>query len=316
MEMGYLEASGSTAPTNGSFFRWSSSSEFRCVTVFNSVETQSAALTAPSINGVHTAHITIRGTKIEFWLDEVLVSEVTNPAGNPAPTGSSRIALGARVYIGGTIPVLAPELHIAAISLWRNDLNTNKLWPYQMVAIGRGAHQSAVTPFAQLQQFANSALPAAAALSNTVPSYTTPGGLYNVTTAFTANQDNLLFSYQVPTGFQFFMTEVLTGGAVTTVLGANGAALHWALALNSSAASLATADAFATNVYGPRRVYLCTQGLQASAAVGTTLEPFSLAVQTPYVIDSARFIGVILRASASPGTGSIHGGVTLGGYFE
>ena len=91
MELGFLEATGTTAPTNGAFFRWNSSGEFRAITVFNSVETSSAVLTNPSVNVVHTVHITFRGTKVEFWMDEVLLAEVTNPSGNPTPTASSRI---------------------------------------------------------------------------------------------------------------------------------------------------------------------------------------------------------------------------------
>jgi hypothetical protein len=316
IELGFLEASGTSAPTNGAFFRWSSASEFRCVTVFNSSETQSAALTAPTANTVHTSHITFRGTKVEFWIDEIMVAEVTNPLGNPTPTNSSRITIGARVYNGGTSPVTPPELHLAAFSLFRNDLNGNKLWPYQMASIGRGSLQSPVTAYAQTQQWANSALPSAAAMSNTAAAYTTLGGLYNITTAFTANQDNIIFGYQVPTGFQFFLTDVWIGGAVTTVLGATATALHWGLGLNASNVSLATTDSFTTNAYGPRRLYLGTQGLVSAAAVGTTLTPIDLSMNTPQIVDSGRFIDVILRAAASPATGAIHGGVSLNGYFE
>lgn len=318
MELGFLEATGSAAPTNGAFFRWSSASEFRCITCFNSVETPSAALTAPTANAVHTAHITFRGTKVEFWIDEVLVAEVTNPSGNPTPTNSSRIGLGARVYNGGTSPAVPPELHLAAFSLWRNDLNTNKLWPSQMSSIGRGAWQSPVTPYAMTQQWANNAAPTAAVLSNTAASYTTLGGLYVVTTAFTANQDNLLFGYQVPAGFQLFITNVRIGGAVTTVLGATATALHWGLAVNASAVSLATADNFAsgTNSYAYRRIYLGTHGLIAAAAVGTQLSQIDVDCTTPYSVDGLRFVGIILRATASPATGAITGGVTISGYFE
>lgn len=318
MELGFLEATGTSAPTNGAFFRWSSTSEFRCVTAFNSVETVSAALTAPTVNVVHTSHIVFRGTKVEFWIDEVLVSDLANAAGNPTPTNSSRIALGARVYTGGTSPVVAPELHLAAFSLWRNDLNTNKLWPSQMSSIGRGAWQSPVTPYAMTQQWANSAAPGAAALSNTAASYTTLGGLYVVTTAFTANQDNILFGYQIPAGFQLFISDIRIGGAVTTVLGATATALHWGLALNASAVSLATVDNFAsgTNSYAYRRIYLGTHGLIASAAVGTQLSQIDVDCTTPYSVDGGRFVGIILRATASPATGAITGGVTISGYFE
>lgn len=318
MELGFLEATGSAAPTNGAFFRWSSASEFRCISVFNSVETPSAALTAPSVNVVHTSHIVFRGTKVEFWIDEVLVADLANAAGNPTPTNSSRIGLGARIYNGGTSPVLAPELHLAAFSLWRNDLETNKPWPTQMASIGRGTWQSPVTPFATTQQWANNAAPSTAALSNTAASYTTFGGLYVVTTAFTANQDNILFGYQVPAGFQLFITDVRIGGAVTTVLGATATALHWGLAINASAVSLATADNFAsgTNSYAYRRVYIGTHGLLTASAVGTTLALLELDCSTPYCVDGGRFVGIILRATASPATGAITGGVTISGYFE
>jgi hypothetical protein len=142
--------------------------------------------------------------------------------------------------------------------------------------------------------------------------------LFLVTTAFTANQDNLLFSSQVPTGFQLYITDVRIGGAVTTVLGATATALHWGLALNATAASLATVDNFAagTNTYAHRRVYLGTHGLLTAAAVGTQLSQIDVDCTTPYSVDSARFVGIILRAAASPATGAIYGGVTISGYYE
>ena len=129
MEIGFLEATGSANPTNGAFFRWTNAGEFRCVTVFNSVETVSAVLAMPTVNTVHACHINYQGTRVEFWYNNVLLVEVVNPGGNPSPMSSSRLPFGARVLVGGTIPVTAPELHISGISLWRNDLNTNKLWP-------------------------------------------------------------------------------------------------------------------------------------------------------------------------------------------
>ena len=65
MEVGYGFASGVAAPTDATILRWSNG-EFRCVTVFNSGETASGPLTAPTPNVVHTFHSTYRGTKVEF----------------------------------------------------------------------------------------------------------------------------------------------------------------------------------------------------------------------------------------------------------
>ena len=92
IELGFGTASGTAAPTDGALFRWSNTGEFRCITIFNSVETASASLTPPTANALHTAHITFRGTKVEFWIDELLVAEVTNPATNPNPTSAPRHA--------------------------------------------------------------------------------------------------------------------------------------------------------------------------------------------------------------------------------
>ena len=321
IELGYLEATGSAAPTNGAFFRWSSASEFRCVTVFNSVETQSGPLTAPTINTVHAAHISFQGTRVEFWNNNVLLAEVANPAGNPTPTGSSRIALGARVYIGGTAPVTAPEMQVAAISLWRNDLNTNKLWPYQMVSIGRGAYQSAITPFAQTANHANSTSPVSATLSNTAAGYTTLGGRWQFAAPAGAATDFALFGFQVPVGFQLFVTDfrfdaVNTGAAVAIT----NTTIDVGVAVNSSAVSLATADAFATNVYAPRRMPLGLASWVLGAGIGAQAEgcPITLNLVTPWTVDSARFFHVIVQVHAGTATISqiIRGDCFIGGYFE
>ena len=321
MELGFLEAAGVAAPTNGAFFRWSSAGEFRAVTVFNSVETTSGVLTNPSVNVVHTIHITFRGTKVEFWLDEVLVAEVANPGGNPTPTASSRIALGARSYNGATSPVTAPELHVAAVSLWRNDLNTNKLWPYQMVSIGRGAYQSAVTPFAQTANHANSTSPTSATLSNTAAGYTTLGGRWQFAAPVGAATDFALFGFQVPTGFQMFVTDfrfdaVNTGAAVAIT----NTTMDVGVAVNASAVSLATADSFTTNVYSPRRIPLGQASWLIGGAIGQQAQgcPIALNLVTPLTVDSARFFHVIVQVHAGTATVGqiIRGDCFIGGYFE
>ena len=321
MELGFLEAFGTAAPTNGAFFRWSSSGEFRAVTVFSSVETSSAVLTNPSVNVVHTVHITFRGTKVEFWLDEVLVAEVSNPAGNPTPTASSRIALGARVYTGGTAPVTAPEMHLAAFSLWRNDLNTNKAWPNQMVAIGRGAYQSPTTPFSQTANHANSTSPVSATLSNTAAGYTTLGGRWQFAAPAGAATDFALFGFQVPAGFQLFVTDFRfdvtnTGAAVATT----ATIMDVGVAVNSSAVSLATVDAFGTNVYAPRRMSLGQIGWIVGDAIGVQGRgaPIGLELVTPWTVDSARFFHVIVQIHTGTATaGQIpRGNCYIGGYIE
>ena len=317
IELGFGSAAGTTAPTDGAFLRWSSASEFRCVTVFNSIEAQSAALTAPTINVTHTCHIVFRGTKVEFWINELLVAEVANPAGNPNPTSSSRVPIFARVYTGGVSPVVPPEIHLAAISLWRNDLNTNKLWPTQMASVGRGGYQSPVTPFAQTANHANSTSPVSATLSNTAAGYTTLGGRFQFAAPVGAVTDFALFGFQVPTDFQFICTGVRidtvnTGAAVATT----ATVLDWGLGINSSAVSLATVDAATT--YAPRRIPLGIQSWIVGAAIGAPTEGIDVQFDTPLVVDSGRFLHVILQVPVGTATvGQIaRGNIMINGYFE
>jgi hypothetical protein len=317
IELGYGTASGTTAATDGAFFTWNSSGEFRCVTIFNSVVQQSAVLTAPTVNVNHTAHITFRGTKVEFWIDEVLVAEVTNASGNPNPTSSSRVPLFARIYNGAISPVTAPELHIGAVSLWRNDLNTNKLWPTQMSAIGRGAYQSPVTTFIQTANHANSTSPTSATLSNTAAGYTTLGGRFQFAAPAGAATDFALFGFQVPADFQLIVTglridAVNTGAAVATT----ATILDWGLGINSSAVSLATTDTATT--WAPRRIPLGMQSWILGAAIGAPVETLYMQFDTPLVVDGGRFFHVILQVPVGTATASqvIRGDVVINGYFE
>lgn len=317
IELGFGTATGTAAPTDGAFFRWNSAGEFRCVTVFNSVEQQSAVLTNPAVNIVHAAHIVFRGTKVEFWLNDVLTTEVSNAGGNPNPTSSSRIPLYARVYNGPTAPVTAPELHLAAVSLWRNDLNTNKLWPTQMHSIGRASYQSSVTPFAQTANHANSTSPTSATLSNTAAGYTTLGGRFQFAAPAGAATDFALFGFQVPADFQFVVTDIRidcvnTGAAVATT----ATVLIWGLGINSSAVSLATLDAATTTA--PRRIPLGVQSFLAGAAIGAAVETLQISSPCLAVVDGGRFFHIILQVPVGTATVSqvILGNVYINGYFE
>ena len=317
IELGFGAASGTAAPTDGAFFRWSSASEFRCVCAFNSVEAVSGVLTAPTVNVVHTSHIVFRGTKVEFWIDEVLIAEVSAAAGNPNPTSSSRIPLFARIYNGATSPVTAPELHIGAVSLWRNDLNNNKLWPTQMHSIGRGSYQSPVTTFAQTSNHANSTSPTSATLSNTAAGYTTLGGRFQFAAPAGAATDFALFGFQVPADMQFIVTDIRidcvnTGAAVATT----ATVLIWGIGVNASAVSLATTDTATT--WAPRRIPLGVQSFIVGDAIGKAVETLSVSSTCIAVVDGGRFFHVILQVPVGTATAAqiILGNVYVNGYFE
>ena len=90
--------------------------------------------------------------------------------------------------------------------------------------------------------------------------------------------------------------------------------------VQASAVSLATADATSsTPATGPRRVPLGTHGFLVGDAIGACkpdiVRDFS---ESPLVVDSGRFLHVILQVPVGTATASqvVRGDVTVSGYFE
>lgn len=167
---------------------------------------------------------------------------------------------------------------------------------------------------AQAAQWANSAAPAAATLSNTAAGYTTLGGLFRFVPVAGAETDYALFGFQVPTTHRFFCSGVAIGAYVSTALGATLETLQWALGINSTAVSLATTDS--GNTFGPRRIALGSQNFAASAAAGVVAPEIVRQFLAPQIIEPGRFLHTILRIPSGTTTGEIRGTVTFDGYFE
>jgi hypothetical protein len=318
IELGAFNASGSSAPTDGCFFRWNTAGEFRAVINFNGSETQSAALTAPTINVLHKFQVHIKGSTVDFSVDDVIVATVAVPAGQSAPVSTSRLPGAARVYTAGTVPTTGPQLNIAAFVICQTDLDRVKPWSETMAGLGRGSYQNPVSTYGQLANWANNTAPASATLSNTAAGYTTPGGLWQFAAPAGAATDFALFGYQVPPGFQLHVTRtnissVNTGAAVATT----ATVLQWGIAVNSSAVSLATADSPPTS-WGPRRVALGMQGYIVADPIGKTAQDIDRAFATPLVTDSGRFFHIICTVPIGTATASqvIRGTAHVEGYFE
>ena len=173
----------------------------------------------------------------------------------------------------------------------------------------------------QTANHANSTSPVSATLSNAVAGYTTLGGRWQFAAPAGAATDFALFGFQVPAGFQLFVTDfrfdaVNTGAAVAIT----NTTMDVGVAVNSSAVSLATADAFATNVYAPRRMPIGLASWILGAGIGAQAEgcPINLNLVTPWTVDSARFFHVIVQVHAGTATVGqiIRGDCYIGGYLE
>jgi hypothetical protein len=315
MELGVGVVTTNSVPTDGCFFRWAPDGTFRAVINFGGSET-SAVIAPPVINEQHDFDITIDNDEVVFEVDGVEVAEVAVPVGQPFPLSTTRVSVFARIYNGASGPSSAGQLSVGRVAVVQQVLSKTRRWEDVLVSLGYGAYQAPVST--QSANHANSASPSSATLSNTAAGYSTLGGRYQFAAVGGAATDYALFAYLVPLGYQLIVTGVRissinTGAAVATT----ATILDWAVGINASAVSLATADSPPTS-WAPRRIPLGIQGFLVTAGIGQQSQDIDVTFATPLVVDGGRYFHVILQLPVGTATASqvIRGDVMVNGYFE
>lgn len=319
LEMGLVTHTAATAASDGVYFRWNASGEFRAVSTFNSTDSQSAVLTAPTANVTHTATIVRRVTGTDYFIDGVRVAAIED-ASQANPTSTRGVPFSARVVNTASAPATAPNLQIGPVSIFRCG-DADKAWGDKLASAGLYNNQAPLTPFAQTANHANSTSPTSATLSNTAAGYTTLGGRYQFAAPAGAATDFALFGYTVPAGYQLYITSIAistcnTGAAVATT----ATMLDWSIAVDSTAVSLATGDSFGPpfSTMAPRRTALGMQGFIVGAGIGVCAADIVRTFSPPLVAEPGRFAHIIVQVPVGTATASqvIRGDVTITGYFE
>ena len=322
-ELGLGNALTNAAPTDGAFFRWTSSGGFECVLNRGGAET-SSSMTAPTANVFTIFAIKVSAENLECtWSTPssganarvvVTLDSGAPSAFNEAPGGLMRVVNGA------SAPALAPQLVVGIFEVSVKTHDVVRSPDLQNTVSGQSVAFTPTTG-AQSANHTNSTSPTSATLSNTAAGYTTLGGRWQFAAPAGAVTDFALFGYQVPTSYRLIVTGIAisscnNGAAVATT----PTELDWSVGVQSTAVSLATADAIAASpTSAPRRVALGHQGFVVGAAVGSCVpdivRDFSKA---PLVVDSARFLHIIVQVPVGTATASqvIRGDVTVMGYFE
>lgn len=316
MELGVGLAATNASPTDGCFFRWNASGQFACIISNGGSETSTVPLTPPTVAEAALFDIVIVEDAVQFFLDDVLIATVEVPFGLAFPTNAGRLPLFARVYNGGSSPAAAPKIQIGQVVVVQEAIAQNKPWGETLASLGRGAYQHPTT-YGQAANHANSASPASATLSNTAAGYATLGGRYQFAAPAGAATDYALFAFQVPVGYQFYLTGVrITAMSLGAIGGLTGTALDWALGVNSSAVSLATADGAGT--WARRPIPLGMQSFPITAPIGQAAPDIAASFSPPLIVDGGRYVHVIVQVPAGLATGSqiIRGDVLITGYYE
>jgi hypothetical protein len=327
-EMGlFISPVGVGAITDGAFFRFNSSSEFRCIVSNNGTELQSGTLNFTTLLGANVTNtflIYSNSTSVTFWVNNIMVFEQENAAGSGSSTASLSLPIAFRIYNSAATSA-AQVMKIGNISCCIEGSNTNKPWGH--IISGNNGHISQGQTGATLGStaiYTNAAAAAAAALSNTTAAAanTGLGGIINVLPTLTVGTDGILCSYQVPIGTSalpgrsLYITGVSIDAGVTVVLAGGPCLFAQSIAYGHTAVSLATAESATTKA--PRRIPLGLQTFAAAAAVGTvgarlqddyTVTPIHI-MPGEFIQIASRNLGVVTT------TGAITFVVTFTGYWE
>lgn len=327
-EFGLGNALTNAAPTDGAFFRWTASGGFECALNRGGAET-STSMTAPAANVYSIFAVEVHGDVMRCRYSTpssgaFVEASVTLDSGAPSAFVESPGGL-IRVYNGASAPSPAPQLVVGLFEV--NQKTIDFAGRNDVRDVGQGL-MAAYTPTtgAQSTNHTNSTSPSSATLSNTAAGYTTLGGRYQFAAVAGAVTDFALFGYQVPTSFRLIVTGVristcVEGAAIATT----ATRLDWAVGVNSTAVSLATADATtSTPGTAPRRIPIGAQGFPLVAPngpsqIGDCANDVSVDFTGgPLSVESGRFFHVILQVPVGTATASqvFRGTVTVVGRFE
>lgn len=327
-EWGLGIAASTTAPTDGAYFRIYPNAEFRAVVCFNGVEVTSLLDFARlGTDSARTCLLAIIDTRVDFWIEDVLVATIPLPVGQPAVTASAQLPIFARNYNGAVAPATAQQLKIGQTQVSLGDLGSPKPWREIIAGAGGGAYQTQTgsTP-GQTAQYANSAAPAAATPTNTTAALGAfLQGFFTANTAgLLVDTDYIISSHQVPAGTaavpgKSMYVYGVTIEAVNTVIAVGATPMTWvmSLAFGHTAVSLATAESATSKA--PRRMPIGVQSLAATAAVGTVAASrLEVKFSSPIVVHPGEFFQTVMRlwSFTSVATQAIRFAVAVNAQYE
>lgn len=310
-------ATAIAAATDGVFFQITAG-QFRGVCRNASVETSVDLGLVLEEGVVHDFVIEITQGIVRFWHEGDLLGSVTVPNAQFGATSQPTLPVMVRTYNGAVAPSIAIKLQCSAIQSSNGGADVNRLWPTQQAGMGNSAVQApSGSTVGQTGNYANSAAPASATLSNTAAGYTTLGGQFQFAAVAGAETDYALFGYQVPAGQTLVIRGIWidtmnTGAAVATT----ATWLQWALGVGASAVSLATADGAATK--SSARIALGNQVFPIASAIGAQATRIDVNLDAPLVVNATEFVHVILKMPLGTATASqvVRGVVGINAYFE
>ena len=328
-EWGFGDTTSATAAVinNGAFFRRDGAGSLQPILSFNGSEGAGPTMTAPATSEYAWYEIFLEDDRATFQITSVtgvLISSVVMERGATGGSGAG-VATNARLFAVTHIPAFlrvynsgaagtAPQIAVNHCSVTLADAWTTR---DHRVGLSGAGYNSLTSPtaYTQLANYANTAAPVSATLSNTAAGYTTLGGQWQAAAVAGAETDYALFGWQSPSPYTFYCTGILIGDTLNlgAAVATTATILQWGAAFNSSAVSLATGAP-----YAPMRVQLGSQAFAIASAVGSIQPGFNWTPGTPLAVQPGRFLHVILKMPVGTATVSqiLRGSVAIDGFFE
>jgi len=330
-EWGAGIAAGTSAPTDGAFFRIASDQTFKCVLSYGGSETYSGPLSFANLIGVNKSRhfvVTITDTVIDYWIDDIKVATLPKPVTNPYTVASSSLPVFVRTYNTIGSPVLAQQIKVGQITVSLADSLTTKPWSHIMAGAGAMAYQGTTgAAVGQTAQLVISTNPGAAA-----PTATTAGlgaGLGGVflanITGLAVTTDYIISSYLNPLGTATApgRTLYITGVKFDAVnMGAVNITtpLTWLVGIHAGSTNVNPVTAESATAKASRRIPIGVQTVAVNAAIGVPGTPNISAdfSQSPIIIQQGEYVQTFIRFITYTSTTSqaLWCYVTFIGYWE
>jgi hypothetical protein len=252
---------------------------------------------------VYKFAVVVTEKNVEWWIDDVLYAELPRATTENQPLrGTSAPWAIRQTHIGAAGAAFQATVRDYTISLGGLMVASSMAEQGNRIY---GSYQglSGGAALGQLSQWANAALPTAAAGTNTTAALGTGlGGLFQLNAPATSATDVILSSYQVPAGTTAVQGRRLAirgvwvaAANLIAAVATTETALALGLAFGHTAVSLATAEA--ATAKAPRRIGLGILSWAIGAAAGAPPREGSIYRQftSPVFVNPGEFVAVICK---------------------
>jgi len=309
-------------PVDGAWWELTSNGLYGVMRYNSGVTAKTELISAANLSNLplntNAKYVMVVGEReIEWWIDDVLYGESDIPSANGQPFMTTALPVFMQKYNSGTIGS-SPNMIIKVgdVSVTLMDLNTSMTWANQMASCGLGLQgMNGGTMGSPQVQWANTALPTAAAATNTTAALGAfLGGIFLMNAPATSATDLIVASYQNPIGgvnqtprtmkIHGMKIDCANAGAAVATTGTTFAV---ALAWGSTALTLVTTEtaSFAINTTKARRIQpMGIIGFPVGAAIGAVATGIQFDFEAPIVINPGEFVQVIVKPLIGTATAS------------